>query len=383
MDPVRISREVPLDQLRHPDFDVRQGRPEADIRSIAQSMGDPGQGQQQPINVFPADRDDLPDDPGADDLHGYFQADGRLIIHDGVTRALAAQKLGWETIWAVITPAAPENEVIARLSANTDRVDMTDYETVSTLYEYYAREDITQADLAEKAGMGASTLSKLFSVLDGPDWLSEPWADPGVPFSSTHAIYTYYMFHGSALEDYQEAGDLGETEAKERAIEDAKMMIRVQTDQDLQPAEFQTRCQRLRKQTCDELADGRDWGEKQADGATQAAEAEAERGLPDPFDGQDCMVCGQDPDRKVAVPVCGSHYGLMTDMRNRGESLTQVTRAQADLPADPDPPDRDPETKAVEGLQELFGFQEQEARAVLDRIDQAAGQPDGRPDPNT
>jgi len=171
MDPVRISREVPLDQLRHPDFDVRQGRPEADIRSIAQSMGDPGQGQQQPINVFPADRDDLPADPGDEDLHGYFQGDGRLIIHDGVTRALAAQKLGWETIWAVITPRAPENEVIARLSANTDRVDMTDYETVSTLFEYYDREDITQADLAEKAGMGASTLSKLFSVLDGPDWL--------------------------------------------------------------------------------------------------------------------------------------------------------------------------------------------------------------------
>jgi hypothetical protein len=188
------------------------------------------------------------------------------------------------------------------------------------------------------------------------------------------------MFNGSALDDYQEAGGLTEAEAREEAIEDAKMMIQVQADKDLQPAEYKTRCQRLRKQTCDELADGRDWQQKQADGATEAAEAEADQGLPDPFDGQDCIVCGSEPDRKVAVPVCGSHYGLVTDMRDRGESLTQVTRAQADLPADPDPPDRDPETMAVDGLCQLFDFQEQEARAVLDRIDQAAAQPEGTAD---
>jgi hypothetical protein len=35
---------------------------------------------------------------------------------------------------------------------------------------------------------------------------------------------------------------------------------------------------------------------------------------------------------------------------------------------------------AVEGLCQLFDFQEAEARAVLDRIDQAAAQPEGTAD---
>jgi len=58
MTQVRISRQVPLEQLREPKTDVREQRDADGITSLAASMGDPDVGQLQDILVHPEQPDD-------------------------------------------------------------------------------------------------------------------------------------------------------------------------------------------------------------------------------------------------------------------------------------------------------------------------------------
>jgi hypothetical protein len=111
MTDARISRAVPLDQLRQPETDVRERRPEDSVKSLAASMGDPNVGQLQDILVHPAGGE-LEDPPASEEaLDDLFKAGHPMRVVDGETRSLAARHLGWATVDATIVPEPPEDTV--------------------------------------------------------------------------------------------------------------------------------------------------------------------------------------------------------------------------------------------------------------------------------
>lgn len=366
-----ISREVPLDQLVLPPKDVREGRDPDTVRSIAASMGDPDVGQQLPINVYPNDYDDVVDDGTETELVDLFQDEHPLVIHDGVTRYRAAQQLGWATLWAVIVPEPPENEIVARIDASNERLDLTDYEMFSALHDHYEDTDATLADIAAKCGLSESYVSRIFSLLESPDWLRDPWRHPDHPLETSHALATMALLSSNSIDTYQEAGDLDPDEARQQAIQDAQLMVDVQDRHDLQVGEFRNRVKRCRQETLDELRDGRSQTEKQADGATQAAEQRERASTPRDPPEDTCMVCGDPADRKIAVDVCREDYGTLSSMRANDELLTNH----------PDPAAIDPNTpgdlngtfeEAAQVLSKTIGISPEESLRVVKELDSQA-----------
>lgn len=378
--PTAISRQIDLDQLVLPPEDVRQGRPEDEILSIASSMGDPEIGQQQPISVYPHDYPEVVEDGNEAELVDLFEDGHNLVIHDGVSRYRAAQKLGWTTIWGVISPEPPENDVVARLEANTERIDMSDFEVYSALFDLYEGGSMTLEDVGEKIGVSESYVSRVFSLFDGPEWLVEAWKHDGHPLNTSHAIAVSQMLNSNNLERYQEAGDLTAAEARERAQQDARLMIDVQGQHDLGVGEFRERCKRCRKETLDQLSDGRDAVEKQTDGMNQAADRK-ETPPPDEVL-EPCMVCGSDRpmNRRKSIPVCAEDYGMLADMESRGDVLlanADVDGETRELPAD----QLEPREMAVSGLSQELDVTPEQALQIIQAGVQAVST-DGEVQPN-
>jgi hypothetical protein len=368
MTDARISRQVPLDQLVMPETDVRERRDPDSVRSLAASMGDPDVGQLQPILVTPAADVDEDFEWSADSLDEAVTAGDALRIIDGVTRFQAAEFLGWETLWAWVVAEPPEDQVIASLDANTERIDMSQFETANALYQHYQETGATQKELAEKVGYDPTYLSKLFGLIEGPDWMVEAWRNPDHPIETGHCLHLDSMLGPSALQDYADAGGLTEEEAREHAVRDAKLMVDVQAEHNCTVTEFGRRCERCRNESCQKLADGRNLNQRQADGQRERAEADhtpAETPDPDP-----CLICGADrPNRrKAAIPVCANDYGKIQNMVQAGD----VLMANAEVPAQPnrDPlEDADPEEMAVRGLSQLFEMDPEEAAGLLQELD--------------
>lgn len=366
---VSISREVPLDQLALPTDDVRDSRDEDGVRSLASSMGDPEVGQQQPITVYPNDQAEVPNDPTGQDLAELYQDDALLTIHDGVTRLRAAEMLGWSTLWAVIVPEPPENEVVARLEANTERIDMSDYEVFKALYDHYEETDATLEEVGEKVGVSASYMSNVFGLFEAPDWLRRPWATDGHPLDTSHAIAVKSFLSDNTVGEYAQAGGLDDKEAHERAVDDAKLMVQVQAEHDVSVSDFRQRCKRKKKETVDGLKDQRSQAEKQAEGQTATAERDhtpADVEEPDP-----CLVCGGDRrmDRKIALPVCNEDYGMLSEMRANGGTL--IANGETPELSDGDPLEDTPPSQLVaRGLQREYGLPIEEGKAFFEEVGQ-------------
>lgn len=338
-----ISRQVDLEQLVLPEQDVRQGRDADDIRSLAASMGDPDVGQQQPITVYPNDFADVVDDGTEDELAEIFEDGHPLVIHDGVSRYRAAQMLGWATIWAVITPEPPESDVVARLEANTERLDMSDHEIYAALKDHYDTTDATLEAIGEKVGVDASYVSRVFSLFDAPDVIYDAWAHPDHPLETSHAMAADSLLSQNSLEQYARAGDLTEEDAYQLALGDVKTMVDVQQRHECTVTDYRQRVKRCRKETLDGLEDQRSMAQKQADAQTEDAERTHDHYAESDHAQMTCLVCGTNADRKYAIPVCEQDYGMLADMEAQGD----VLMAQAEVPENPpDPPAPSPEGSA-------------------------------------
>jgi len=376
MTEARISRSVPLDQLRGPETDVRTRRPEAAVKSLAASMGDPNVGQLQDVLVHPVDPDGLEDDVAAQDLDDLFR-DGRpMRIVDGETRRLAAERLGWATLDCTIVPEPPEETVIAQLDANTERIEMGEFETVRALYDWREETGATLEEVGAKTGYSESYLSNVFSTMECPDWLVDPWSHPDHPLGTSHAVAVKSFLSSNTIEEYARAGGLDDQEAHERAVQDAKLMVDVQAEHDLKVGDFRQRCKRMKKQTIDQLEDQRTHEEKTAAGQARQADRDhspAELEDPDP-----CLICGGDrPNRrKFAINVCREDYGMLSDMEANGEVLLAQAKTQDTQPQ--------PATEAAEaapvGLEEMIqaelGVGPEDAERAADQLRQATQQPE-------
>jgi len=331
MTDTRISRAVPLEQLEPPETDVRDHRSEDGVKSLAASMGDPDVGQLQDVLVHPVDPDELGEDVDADMLDELLRQGHDMRIVDGETRRQAARYLGWHTLDATIVPRPPENTVIAQLDANTERLEMSQYETVRALYEHYTETGATLEDMQEKTGFSPSYLSSVFGLFDSPEWLREAWRHPEHPLETSHARAVRQFLSENTRDEYAHVGNLEDEQAREYCIEDARLMVDVQVDHELSVTEFRKRCSRRRKERLQELRDNRTHEEKIADGQEARAEGEERSHTPTDTPDRHCMVCGSPADRKIALDVCRSDYGMLSDMQARDELLLE----QADPAAPP------------------------------------------------
>jgi ParB-like chromosome segregation protein Spo0J len=367
----RISRAVPLEQLRAPETDVREHRDQDSIRSLAASMGDPSVGQLQDVLVHPVAPDELEGEIDSEQLHELHRDGHDMRIVDGETRRLAAEHLGWHSLDCTIVPEPPESRVIAQLDANTERISMTGFETCRALHEHYQETGCTLADMQDKTGYSPGHLSEVFSLFEAPECIQQAWQHPDHPVSTTDARNLRRLLTENQIERYAAAGGLDEEEAYDRALQDVRLMIDVQEQHELTATEFRKRCQRCMQESLQELSDSRTQQEKQADGQQQAAEQRARSGKPTQPPQEYCRVCGDESDRKIALNVCRSDYGMLSDMKAQGETLLEQRESPEPAPSSPRS-DSGSEDQAVAAISDALDLPEEQAHAALSAIAEQA-----------
>lgn len=183
-----VVRDIPLSDLADPRHDVRDRRDPDQLRNLAQSMDQ--HGQRVPLDCW-LDAEFLPDDTAkvdTADLETLVDQADAVRITDGLSRKAAAEQLGWPTLRCEVSRNPPADETIAQLAANTDRLDMGEYESVSALKEYQERTGITQSELADLAGMSQPYLSQLLGALEEPDPIVEAWRNPETHIETGHVL---------------------------------------------------------------------------------------------------------------------------------------------------------------------------------------------------
>jgi ParB family chromosome partitioning protein len=136
---------VPLDSLFIPSWDIREGRPEEDIRSVARSLEEEGQ-------IVPV-------------LLGR-ETDKGIEIVDGVHRFLAAKRLGWHRIDGVQL-ASETDSYRAGVIANMGRVTMSNTDKVNVLNYLFETTDLSVERIGEKIGLSEASVYRYRNVIDG------------------------------------------------------------------------------------------------------------------------------------------------------------------------------------------------------------------------
>jgi ParB family transcriptional regulator, chromosome partitioning protein len=154
----RSVQRIPLDNITWPD-QVRDGHDDEDVASMAASLK--ATGQLYPVLARP-------------------MGEGFAGI-DGQTRCLAAARLGWKTVLAIVDDMAlPEAEALARqIAANLNRKDLKPREKGRGIKRYMDLTGCTASEAAARFGMSIGMVSKHLAVLELPDPIAEQ-VDAGV-----------------------------------------------------------------------------------------------------------------------------------------------------------------------------------------------------------
>lgn len=323
---MKVSRRIPLDRLRPPETDIRQGRPEDQVASLAQSMS--ANGQLQPALVVPVWPDDV-DDPDPDHRDAFLslleEVDEYRIV-DGETRRQAARMLDWNDLWAWIWPEEPENVTMAQLDANTERISMDDYETVRALAEHKDATGKTLSEMAEETGYAESTLSQYFGALEAWDPLVEAWEDPDSPLELGHVLEI------NRLEDEDAQGSVLEHVLRhEASVSKTREYVR-------------NKAKELRREAQDEQSPAERQFQGQADRADRETEEIQAPTQPD----ETCVICGGEAVTRSSAPVCQEDYGTLEQLKAADESFLgqaagQQGSAQGPSGGPDDRPRPDPE----------------------------------------
>lgn len=327
---MKIATRVPLDQLRPPESDVREHRPEKQVAGIAQSMGDPSVGQLQPVLAYPAGWDDL-DLEDQDDLRQVVRDGHDIVVLDGETRRQAAADfLGWHDIWCWIWDEPPENPTVAQLDANTERIDMTSFETVRAIVDHKDDSGRTWQEIAEDVGYDPSTLSKYASVLRGPEWIVEPLRDPDHPLEVGHAREIYAVTGQKITDAFCEVGALEEDKARRKQAKLGRHLVGWAAEYGWTVTETRQAVERKVNEVLDELEHGGGARERQRQAEKDAAASLHGAPVNQDQDDDECIVCGRRATTKIAIDVCDEDRGLLTDHQAKGEPLMSPQEPQED-----------------------------------------------------
>lgn len=327
---MKISTRVPLDQLRPPERDVREHRPEQAVASIAQSMGDPTVGQLQPVLAYPAGHDDLEAET-QEDLRALIQDGHDVVVLDGETRRQAAKdELGWHDIWCWVWDSPPENATVAQLDANTERIDMTSFETVRAIVDHKEETGRTWTEVAKDVGYSASTLSGYASVVNGPDWLTEPLRDPDHQLDVGHAREIYRVMGDSVTEGFEEIGGLEEEAAQAKQRKLGENLVHWCHEYGWTVTETRKGVERKIQEIHDELEHGGGHQERQRQAESDAASQMHGAPVNQQEEPDECIICGNRATTKVAIDVCDQDRGMLTDQQAKGEPLMAPAEEQQD-----------------------------------------------------
>ncbi len=303
---------VRLDRLEPPETDVRQSRDRDQVRSIAQSLE--RSGQLQPAKVYPSNVEELGDLDQASkaDLRDIAASEEPLTVVDGWTRREAARVANWDRLRCEIHPDRPTDQVVESLDANTERIDMSDYETMRAIRDWAEETNATQAEIADRLGKSPSTISNWFRALDGYEPAVMAWQDP-----ETHVEYGHV----------REIESLPTDELKKKVLQDCM--------------EFERSVTMLRQTAKNTVkgwkrqqADERTQEQKQQDGTAKRAEREAKKAAAEAEQQERCKLCGEPGGHRIAISVCKEDYGLLTRIKESGGALLASDSDQDESPAD-------------------------------------------------
>jgi len=297
--PPTVVEYVRIGRLQPPETDVRQSRDRDQVRSIAESME--RSGQLQAVKVYPPDHADRweEEEPTERALREYAAGEADLVVEDGWTRREAARINNWDQLRVELFPNPAENTEIAQLEANTERIDMSDYETMVAIYDWAEETEKTQAEVAETIGKARSTVSNWFRALSAPDHLLTPWQDP-----DTHIEYGHV----------REILQLPTEDLQRKVLEDALQYDRSVT-MTRETAKNTVKAWKRNQR------DERTKEEREADGKADRAEREARKEVANQEDARPCLLCGAKAETTIALPVCKEDYGLLTRKKETEEPL--------------------------------------------------------------
>ncbi|MBX7074059.1 MAG: ParB/RepB/Spo0J family partition protein [Pirellulales bacterium] len=147
----RSVQRIPLDKIAWPD-QVRDGHEDEDVASLAASLESLG-------NLYPV----------------LVRPSGEAFVGiDGETRCLAAARLGWRNILAIVDTELGEDDALERaLIANCMRTDLKPLERARGVKRLMDSKGWSLADAARRLSISVGTLSKWLSVATLPDAIAD------------------------------------------------------------------------------------------------------------------------------------------------------------------------------------------------------------------
>jgi len=103
------------------------------------------------------------------------RVDGRIVGIDGQTRCLAATKLGWEKILAIVddAPLSEGDAAVRCLTSNIARNALKPIETANSVKRVLGLTGCTAAEAAVRIGKSAATVARLLALLDLPEPIAQ------------------------------------------------------------------------------------------------------------------------------------------------------------------------------------------------------------------
>ncbi|MGD9721462.1 MAG: ParB/RepB/Spo0J family partition protein [Pirellulales bacterium] len=163
----RSVQKIPLDKITWPD-QVRDGHDEQDVASLAASFESLG-------NLYPV----------------LVRPNGEAFVGiDGQTRCLAAARLGWKNILAIVDDAAlGEGDALLRaLTANLVRSDLKPRAKALGIKRYFGLTGCTASEAAARLGMTGGTITRLLALLDLPEAIASQVDSGAIGVSAGYQI---------------------------------------------------------------------------------------------------------------------------------------------------------------------------------------------------
>lgn len=148
------ANPIPLDVMRQPSFDVRKGRIEDDIQDIKHSLEH--EGQYYP--VFLSKRED-----------------GTYEILDGNHRYLAAKRLNWPDLDAIVLSEGADPDM-AQVVTNLTRISLSNEEKLSVVQWLLRERDLGVTEAADRVGLSRQMVHEYKSIIEGPNEVQSAFA---------------------------------------------------------------------------------------------------------------------------------------------------------------------------------------------------------------
>lgn len=279
---------VPVDDLFIPGWDIRDGRPEEDIRAVARSLEEEGQ-------IIPV-------------LLGRETDEGIEIV-DGVHRFLAAKRLGWHKLDA-IQLASETDSYRAGVIANMGRVTMSNHDKVNVLNYLFQTTDLGVEAIGDKLGLSKESVYRYKRVIDGFNEIRQLYMNEGLQLKAA-AKLNRVPDRDVAVSIAEEALTKGWSQ-NEIVAQASNAKARLEMEESQRDASRQVGSHQAASHAREQMAKQEAQGGPSPQPAQQtpAPQQEAqsvpqqdEEPVPDDYDGPLCDVCGGPRDEETTMRV--------------------------------------------------------------------------------